>query len=430
VRVESSCWGRATTAFRHGPRGYAAKVVEPGEWWEVVAGIVEATHSASGPEVGRICDDVVRRLGMTAALYLVDHGQRTLTPLGANDRLPATVDGSLAGRVYQLQEPLSRSAPDGRTELWVPMVDGTERIGVVCLGLPPALDPHDATVRDRCVSLAGLLGQVVATKFAYGDALHVARRAAPFTADAELLWQLLPPLSFASSQVMISVVLEPHERVGGDAFDYAINEDMAFCALFDSVGHDMQSGLTSAVALAAIRNARRGGVHDLNELAHRADRMVAENRPIGSRYVTAILSWLDVATGELTYLLAGHPAPLLLRANTAVKRLRTPPRIPLGVSRTPPDGVVGREQLEPGDRVLFFTDGIPEARDRHRHEFGVDRLVALVERHSAPNLAAPETLRRVMRGVLHHQRGVMDDDATLLMLDWRPPPGTIPVGAM
>lgn len=78
--------------------------------------------------------------------------------------------------------------------------------------------------------------------------------------------------------------------------------------------------------------------------------------------------------------------------------------------------------------MLFFTDGITEARDREGRWFGVDRLVEFVEHDSAANLAAPETLRRVMRAVLDHQLGRMDDDATLLMLDWRPPAGTLPLG--
>ncbi|MGW9307693.1 PP2C family protein-serine/threonine phosphatase [Saccharomonospora azurea] len=378
--------------------------------------------------MGRVSDRAVRRLGISAELYLVDHGQRMLTPLVANDHGPLGVDNSLAGRAYQLQKPVWEPAPDQRTELWVPMVDGTERIGTIRFELAPELDPEDAVVRDRCTALASLLGHIMATKFAYGDRLHIVRRTVPFTPDAELLWQLLPPLTFASENLVISVVLEPHQRVGGDAFDYAVDEDAAFCALFDSVGHDIQSGLTSAVTLAAIRNARRSGVRDLRELARSADLTIIENRPAGARYVTAILSWLDVTTGELTYLLAGHPPPLLLRANTAVKRLEAGPRIPLGVSRAPTEGVLGRERLEPGDRVLFFTDGITEARDREGRLFGVDRLASFLERDSTTNLAAPETLRRVMHAVLDHQRGQMDDDATLLMLDWRPPPGTLPLG--
>ncbi|EHR60576.1 PP2C family protein-serine/threonine phosphatase [Saccharomonospora cyanea] len=399
---------------------------ESNAWWDVVADIVEQTHSASGPDVGRVADRAVRRLGMTAELYLVDRGQRILTPIASGDRAPVTIEGTLAGRAFQLEEPVWRPARERAAELWVPMVDGTERLGVLCFGLSDELSPEDADLRARCTVLAGLLGHIVATKFAYGDALHVARRARPFTSDAELLWQLLPPLTFASKDLVISVVLEPHQRVGGDAFDYAVNEEAAFCALFDSVGHDMQSGLTTAVALAAIRNARRGGEHDLGELARIADKLIIENRPPGARYVTAVLSWLDIATGELTYVLAGHPPPLLLRANTAVKCLETAPRIPLGVSESPAAATAGREQLEPGDRLLLYTDGIPEARDEEDRLFGIERLVGLIERDSAAALSAPETLRRVMHGVLEYQRGRIQDDATLMMVDWRPPPGTGP----
>ncbi|EIE98482.1 Stage II sporulation protein E (SpoIIE) [Saccharomonospora glauca K62] len=400
--------------------------MEPNAWWDVVADIVGETHRASGPDLGRVADHAMRRLGMAAELYLADHGQRVLTPITAEGRAPIAIEGTLAGRAFQLQEPTWAPTRGPATELWVPMVDGTERIGAVRFGLPDDLSPWDVEVRERCIALADLLGHIVASKFAYGDALHVARRTTPFTPDAELLWQLLPPLTFASEDIMISVVLEPYQRVGGDAFDYAVDERNAFCALFDSVGHDMQSGLTTAVALAAIRNARRGGVRDLGELAGTADRLIIENRPVGTRYVTAILSWLDLGTGELTYVLAGHPPPLLLRANSAVKQLRVRPRIPLGISDRPIAAATGREHLEPGDRLLFFTDGIVESRDDEGRPFGFQRLVEFIERDSAANLAAPETLRRVMHAVLDYQWGRIDDDATLMMIDWRPPTETLP----
>jgi serine phosphatase RsbU (regulator of sigma subunit) len=75
-------------------------------------------------------------------------------------------------------------------------------------------------------------------------------------------------------------------------------------------------------------------------------------------------------------------------------------------------------QLEPGDRLLLFSDGVVEARDEQGRFFGENRLVDLTERTEQSRVSAPETLRRLTASVLAHQAGWLQDDATLLMLDW------------
>jgi serine phosphatase RsbU (regulator of sigma subunit) len=69
--------------------------------------------------------------------------------------------------------------------------------------------------------------------------------------------------------------------------------------------------------------------------------------------------------------------------------------------------------------VLFHTDGITEARDSAGCEFGLRRFIELVLRGAADGYPAPETLRRLMRAVLAHQGGRLQDDATALLVEWR-----------
>lgn len=394
--------------------------VESARWWDVLADVVRESHAISGTDIAAMVDGAVGPVGMSARLYLSDRAQRTLTPIGVDaERLG--IDETVAGRCYQLVEPMWSQPDDGPAVLWLPMVDGTERLGVLRLVLPDGADPADTELHDRCGVLASLLGHIIATKIVYGDALHVARRTQPLTPAAELLWQLLPPLTFASKDLVVSAVLEPYDRIGGDAFDYAVDAGQGFVALFDAVGHDIQSGLTATIALAAIRNARRNGERDLRVLARRADDLIVANRGAGFRYVAAVLGWIDTETGVFEYLVAGHPPPLLLRANKTVRTLANGPRVPLGVFGGP-DVAPSREQLEPGDRLLLYTDGITEARSDTGEAFGTRRLIEFAERSSAGGLPVPETLRRLSHAVLDHQRGRARDDSTLLMIDWRPPP--------
>ena len=105
-----------------------------------------------------------------------------------------------------------------------------------------------------------------------------------------------------------------------------------------------------------------------------------------------------------------------MRAGRVVKELAAGRRIILGLTSV--EAAAGREQLEPDDAVVMYTDGIIEARDDQGREFGLDRLSELLHRHLVEALPLPEIVRRVMKAVLRHQGGVLQDDATLLVVQW------------
>lgn len=385
-------------------------------WLDILAEIINGAHVTAPHELADLVDRALHPVELTAEIYLVDLAQQVLTPLRPAVGKPLTVDGTLAGRAYRLTE-IAQVRGESSTLLWVPLVDGTARLGVLRVEVPGRIEP-DEGLRRHCWLLAGLLGHLIMTKLAYGDVLHRAQRARPLTVAAELVRHLLPPLTCATDRLVITAVLEPFHRIGGDAFDYSMDPTGVYLAIFDGVGHDLQAGLITSVALAATRNARRNAVTDLAAIARQADDIIAEQRP-GRRFVTAVLAHLDTGTGQLRYLRAGHPPPLLLRATKNVKTLDRALRTPLGVP--PPAGkadAVADEQLEPGDRLLFYTDGVEQACDPTGQIFGLDRLADLTEHSSAAGLPPPETLRRLSRAILDYQGGELRDDATLMLVEW------------
>ena len=378
--------------------------------------VLQRAHLCQPDELPTEINAAVSRLGLEITVYLVDYEQHRLWPLterGKPTADPLSVDGTLAGRAFASVRTMAAGEAARPDRLWVPMIDGSERLGVaevVLHEVPPDL----ADLREFCEALVGLVGHLLTVKLPYGDTLEQVRRTQPMTAAAELLLASLPPLTFSCHRLVISAVLEPSYDVGGDAYDYAVDGPLAQFMVLDAMGRGMRAGLTCVVAMAAMRTARREN-KGLFAIGRAADAALAEHFA-DQRFVTAVLGELEMDTGRLRYINAGHPAPLLLRHGRAVRALTGGRRMPLGLDDSAIE--IAEESLEPGDRVLLYTDGVIEARDNAGELFGTDRLVDLAERSAVDELPAPENLRRLAHSVMQHQGGLPTDDATIMLVEW------------
>ncbi|MBW3547692.1 MAG: SpoIIE family protein phosphatase [Actinobacteria bacterium] len=374
--------------------------------------LLAAAHLVVPDAIPGLIDRHAKGLGAdSAVLYLVDLDQCALVPLsgpGGSPLQEVEIDRTLPGRCYRSLDVVDTLDGANRT-VWVPVVDGTERLGVLQLMFTAGAqgDP------DEMRGFSGLVAQLVMTKGSYGDFFQVARRRKDVTVAAELLWQLLPPLTFGTEDLAIAACFVPTGDLGGDAFDYGVDARRAQIAVFDAMGHGLDAGLLATTAVAGYRNSRRKGFQlpEMAQYVGDAIRCHFED----SRFVTGILISLDIATGRMSWCVAGHPPPLLLRQGRVVKHLELGVGLPFGVG---PASQVFTEQLEPGDRVLLYTDGVTEARGPSGDVFGTDQLVNLVSR-TAGDDPPPETMRRLMHAIEHHNDGPMRDDATVVMIEWQ-----------
>lgn len=110
---------------------------------------------------------------------------------------------------------------------WVPMVDGTDRLGLLEIVGPAGAGPGGREFLRHCELLAGLIGHLIATVSQRGDLIERTRRTRPMSTASELLGRLLTPLTSSTGRVVTSAILQPCYEVGGDGFDYAIDDSTA-----------------------------------------------------------------------------------------------------------------------------------------------------------------------------------------------------------
>ncbi|MGD9998066.1 MAG: PP2C family protein-serine/threonine phosphatase [Ilumatobacteraceae bacterium] len=383
---------------------------------QMFATLLDGAHLAPPDQLPGVIAAAASAAGWSTSLYVVDYEQRRLVGMGPSGTGSfLSVDGTVAGRAFRELRPTP--APGEPSRMWVPVIDGVERLGVLDVHLETGTDAG-SVVRDRGMLehlrlFAHLVGHLLGSKAPYGDAFHRARLRRDRTVESELVWSLLPPLTVACHGIVIAGLLEPHHAVAGDVFDYSVDHEIAHTAILDATGHDLHSGVIGAISLAAYRNSRRRS-HDLDETVANVDATLEEFG--ADTYATGVFTQLDLQTGLLRYVNAGHPAPLLVRGAKVTKELDRGRRRLLGLPS--PTDAIGTEQLEAGDWVVLYTDGVIEARDEDGAFFGIERFVDVIERRAAAREPAPETLRGILHTIMDHQRGVLQDDATLVVVQW------------
>jgi serine phosphatase RsbU (regulator of sigma subunit) len=354
-------------------------------------------------------------------LYLIDYEHVALMP--HPDVLPhgeqpsvALVDGSMAGRAFQSATTLVSERDDG-WHVWIPVVERANKLGVLAM----TMSNWDDEIEYLCAELGHAAAYLLMASAHYTDLPHLLRRRKDMDLAAEMQWSLLPPLSFASGTTALSGLLEPAYEVGGDSFDYAMNDGVLDLAIFDCMGHGLASAVMASLVVGAYRHARRAR-QDLPQLAISIDTAIRA-LPGHASFTTGLLARLDVATGRLEWMTSGHPHPIIVRRGTALADADVTGGLPLGLGTLGAvTGDVVEVSLEPGDGILLYTDGVVEARSPDGDFFGEERLRDLVAREHQAGGAPQEVIRRLVRTTLEHSQVRLRDDATMVYVRWNADP--------
>jgi len=210
----------------------------------------------------------------------------------------------------------------------------------------------------------------------------------------------------------IAFAYEPAIQVGGDILDILpVGEDRLLLFVGDAMGHGVQAALVMSAVKAALKSA-------VDAQGDPAKALAALNRVLADLlddfFVTAACALIEGRTGQIQVALAGHAAPLWFRAGSGQVAQHGESDPALGISKERTYAATAL-RLEPGDLLLFCTDGVAEAMDADGREYGMERLKRQLTQQPQP---APQSLLDAIRRDVDAHRGdrPMSDDYTLLIV--------------
>ncbi|WDV52806.1 PP2C family protein-serine/threonine phosphatase [Streptomyces coeruleorubidus] len=367
--------------------------------------------------------DAVRRVltdqyaADSVELYLADYGLTVLQPVSVPPHTlqPVSVANSPAGRAFGAQEPyvetLSGDSADG-VRAHLPVTVRGDRLGVLTVTLPGG--EHADGCLGELAEIAEVLGHEVVVAERDTDLYLQARRRDRLTLAAEMQWQLLPGRSCARPEYELGAQLEPAYAIFGDNFDWSATADRLSLYVTNGMGEGIEASLLTNLAINALRNARRAGLPLADQAALADQAVYAHYR--GRCYLSVLMLDIELATGRVRAVDAGSPRLLRLRRG-AVERVPFDAQLPLGMFEET-DYVAQEFGVEPGDRLVFVSDGVYDAASPGGEAYGNAALVRAIQ--STRLLRAAEVPRAILRELSGHRgRPVPDDDALVVCLDWR-----------
>jgi sigma-B regulation protein RsbU (phosphoserine phosphatase) len=234
---------------------------------------------------------------------------------------------------------------------------------------------HEVQIQFKFEALAALvflllLSLELADKVAMKRDLEIAR---------EIQSWLVPSQAPEVAGADIAFATRPQNSVAGDYYDAFYpdpqNPERLVVVIADVAGKSVPAALLMATLQASLRTIAGEGA-PVAELVTRLNRYASAYSLDGRRFTTAVLCEYEPVSRRLTYVNAGHNAPILRRANGALEKLETG-GLPLGIKVDAAYQTASLE-LRPGDALILFTDGVIEAFNASGEEFGNERWLQTI----------------------------------------------------
>ncbi|MGW7428233.1 PP2C family protein-serine/threonine phosphatase [Streptomyces sp. NPDC054861] len=347
-------------------------------------------------------------------LLMADYAMTILQPVSALPYTaePIPIHTSAPGRAFGAQEPYVETDKRTKTVLvHLPISVRGDRIGILSVRLPD--EAYDADVARELADVAEVLGYGIVVAERDTDLYLQARRADRLTLAAEMQWQLLPGRSCSRPEYELGAQLEPAYAIYGDNFDWSTSAHHLTLTVTNGMGEGIEAALLTNLAINALRNARRAGL-SLSDQVCLADQAVYGHYR-GGVHLSVLHLRFDLATGETEIIDAGSPKMWRLRQGKA-EPITLDAQLPLGMFEDTMY-TAQRFHVEPGDRLLFVSDGVYNVASPAGERYS-ER--ALVRAMANTRLLPPSQVPRAVLQELSGHRGSIDadDDAMVVCLDW------------
>jgi serine phosphatase RsbU (regulator of sigma subunit) len=349
-----------------------------------------------------------RIAGVPVALYLVDIDGSRLVRLAGSREFPAHLDDvvALGGEIppdgiAALERSLAEQFPGSAP---YPMMVRARAIGVL------------VAVRQPGTSLRELARQgaaAIALTSAYTDVFEGGRRTRPPSPAAELQLGLLPPRIMNVTGAELAGSLIPAYESGGDWFDFADNHDGAWLAIADPTGSGPVSTALGALALSALRSARRSDA-TLEQATQRMDQIVRE---VGGPEFTinALIARWSAPTSRLAWISCDGPPLMIASADGTTEQLESQTQGALGSFEHTADRLRHERRLHPGQRVILCSDGASITPSAHNDSTATTADInqaIIATRHAS----AAATVRHILDIIASASPDGPQDDAAVITL--------------
>ncbi len=274
-------------------------------------------------------------------------------------------------------------------------------------------DRHHLFTRDQVRIFKGIANEaasVIERAMLYEERMQNQRTEQELSAAARIQANLMPQRSPELPGYQIAARNVSSRMVGGDFYDFiTFDESHLGIVIADVSGKGIPGAILMASARASLR-AYLEDPHSVRGVITRLNRvMCRDTQP--DQFVSLFYGMLDTADGTITYVNAGHNAPVVFRGNEKILLEQGGPILGVLSDTAYEDGII---QLLEGDMVLFYTDGITEA-ERNARYFGVERLMKIVQDNisKSPNGAIEAVFDEVVQ---FSSNSPQSDDRTLVVL--------------
>lgn len=259
----------------------------------------------------------------------------------------------------------------------------------------------------------GELKETTAKKERMEKELQIAR-----SIQQSLVPRTFPPYA-GREDFELFAVLDPARQIGGDLYDFLLLDEDHFCiSIGDVSGKGIPAALFMAVSRTLLRRIVKETPHDTAEVLRRLNgELSADNQSM--MFVTLFCTVVDLTTGKCRYTNGGHCTPYILRASGEVERLPSVGGLIVGVL---PEALYksAEFQLEPGDSIFFYTDGLTEAKDPDDELYEEDRLLGDLQELRGSKCR--ELVHEMRERIVRFARGAeQSDDITLMAFTYNGP---------